>query len=80
MLTAVRPNGSCFAYGPEVQILARQGIYRFDNENFQVTYIQKYPYIYADQNIRSEYLAAGLVPYDPQRVLVHLQSLRHPLR
>jgi hypothetical protein len=76
-------NIGCFSplkriYGCEVQELARQGIHHIDKEDFLTTYIKVRLSIFSDQNIKSGFLATGLVPYNPQRVLSSLTVTKTP--
>ena len=66
------------SYGHEVQALARQGIHHIDKEDFLAIYTKVRPFIFTDQNIKSGFLAGGLVPYDPQRVLSSLPVIKTP--
>jgi hypothetical protein len=74
---------SCYAplkasYGHEVAELARQGIYHVDKEEFLSLYIKARPAVFSSQNIRSGFLATGLIPFDPERVLSSLPVVRTP--
>ena len=53
------------AYGHEVQDLARQGIHHIDKEEFLSIYIKVRLSVFSSQNIKSGFLATGLLPYDP---------------
>ena len=65
-------------YGREVQELARQGIHHIDKEDFLTTYTKVRLSIFSDQNIKSGFLATGLMPCDPQRVLSSLTVTKTP--
>ena len=63
-------NVSCYsplklAYGQEVLNLARQGIHHIDKEEFLYIYKKVRLSVFSNQNIRSGFLATGLLPYDP---------------
>lgn len=66
------------AYGREVQELARQAVYHIDKEDFLQIYIKVRPAVFTEQNIKSGFLATGLIPYDPQRVLSSLTVTKTP--
>ena len=62
------------AYGHEVQDLAGQGIYHVDKVDFLSIYSKIWLFVFSSQNIKSRFLATGLLPYNPQRVLSCFQS------
>ena len=66
------------AYGQEVQDFARQGIYHIDKEDFLLIYLKIRLPVFLSQNIKSGFLATGLLPYDPQRVLSSLPVPKTP--
>jgi DDE superfamily endonuclease len=66
------------AYGLEIQELARQGVFHIDKEDFLLVYAKVRPSVLLEQNIKSGFLATGLVPYDPQRVLSLLPICQTP--
>jgi hypothetical protein len=74
---------SCFSplkrsYGKEVQELVRQGIHHIDKEDFLAIYLKVQPLVFTEQNIKSGFKATGVIPYDPQRVLLSLTVTRTP--
>ena len=73
---------SCFsplkrAYGQEVQKLARHGIHHIDKEDFLSIYIKARTSVFIEQTIKNGFLATGLVPADPERVLSSLTVVNH---
>jgi len=76
-------NVSCYSplkvtYGREVQELARQAVYYINKEDFLQIYIKVRPAVFTEQNIKSGFLATGLIPYNPQRVLSSLIVTKTP--
>ena len=74
---------SCYSplkcvYGREVQDLARQGIYHIDKVDFLLIYSKVRLTVFLSRNIKSGFLATGLLPYNPQRVLSLLSVLKTP--
>jgi hypothetical protein len=74
---------ACYAplkvrYGHKVAELARQGIYHINKEEFLDIYIRVRPAVFTSQTIRSGFLATGLIPYDPDRVLSSLPAIKTP--
>jgi len=74
---------SCYSplktsYGHEVAELARQGVYHVDKEEFLALYQRARPSVFSSQNIKSGFLATGLLPFDPERVLSSLPDIRTP--
>lgn len=65
-------------YGNEVTELARQGIYHIDKIEFLDIYTRVRPAVFSSQNARSGFLATGLIPFDPERVLSLLPVVRTP--
>jgi hypothetical protein len=74
---------SCYSllkasYGHGVAELARKGIYHIDKEEFLALYIQARPLVFSSQNIQSGFLATGLIPFNPKRVLSSLPVVFTP--
>jgi hypothetical protein len=73
---------SCFsplkrAYGSHVQKLARQGVLHIDKVDFLSIYRQVRISVFLKQTIRNGFLATGLMPADPQRVLSSLTVVNY---
>ncbi|CAI6270440.1 unnamed protein product [Periconia digitata] len=66
------------AYGQAIQQLARQHVYHIDKVDFLTTYKQVRDQAITEKNIQAGFLATGLVPYSPERVLSSLPIVRTP--
>jgi hypothetical protein len=66
------------AYGCEVAELARQGVFHIDKLDFLWIYQRIRESVLSDQNIKAGFLATGLIPYSPERVLSSLTVVRTP--
>ena len=66
------------AYGREVAELARQGVFHVDKLDFLWIYSRIRESVLSDQNIKAGFLATGLIPNDPERVLTCLTVVRTP--
>ena len=76
-------NVSCYSplklvYGQEVLNLARQGIHHINKEEFLYIYKKIRLSVFSNQNIKSGFLATGLLPYDSQCVLSSLPVQKTP--
>jgi hypothetical protein len=75
---------SCFAvlkrsYGRQIEDLMRVGVNHIDKSDFLPAYLTARTEALTSNTVRSGFAAAGLVPYDPERVLSKLNSyLRTP--
>jgi hypothetical protein len=67
-----------YAYGGEIQELARQGVFHVDKLDFLQTYTRIWPTVFTQQSIQAGFRAAGLVPASPERVLSSLIVVRTP--
>jgi hypothetical protein len=65
-------------YGHEVAELARQGVYHIDKLEFLWIYPRIRLSVLSDQNIKGGFLATGLIPFSPERVLESLTVVRTP--
>ena len=61
------------AYGTQIGNYIRLGIHHVDKAEFFPVFMQARIQAFSDQNIRSGFAAAGLVPLDPDQVLSTLQ-------
>jgi hypothetical protein len=74
----------CFAglkklYGGEVERLMQAGVNHIDKDDFLNSYKTAHTQAFNSRNIYSNFTAAGLVPYSPERVLSRLNvELRTP--
>ncbi|ORX91339.1 hypothetical protein BCR34DRAFT_436145, partial [Clohesyomyces aquaticus] len=73
----LQPLGvSCYSplrtqYGREVHVnLMRVSVYHIDKEDFLSISTKLRPSVFSNQNIRSKFLATGLLLFNPQRVLL----------
>jgi hypothetical protein len=71
---------SCFgplkkAYGKRIEGLMRLGVNHIDKADFLRIYIEVQDKAMSQSNIKGGFRAAGLVPYNPQRVLADLTPL-----
>jgi hypothetical protein len=74
---------SCFSvlkrvYGQQITELARVYIHHIDTVEFLFVYTRIRRRVFSDQNIKSGFLAPGLIPHDPERVLSQLTVVRTP--
>lgn len=74
---------SCYSplkvlYGHEVQELSRYGVQHVDKEDFLTIYTKVRPSVFTEKSIRNGFLAAGLVRYDPERVISSLPITKTP--
>jgi hypothetical protein len=58
--------------------LARQGVFHVDKQDFLWIYPRIREPVLSDQNIKAGFLATGLIPHDPERVLTCLTVIRTP--
>ena len=70
-------NISCYTplkrvYRHKVQELTRQSVYHINKEDFLSIYVKVRTLIFHEESIKSGFQAAGLVPFNPQRVLSSL--------
>jgi DDE superfamily endonuclease len=74
----------CFAvlkrvYGQQVQSLMRNGVNHIDKQDFLQAYHDAHNKTMTFANIQSSFAATGVLPYDPDRVLIKLNTqLRTP--
>ena len=61
-------------YGRKIGDSIRLGINHIDKEEFLTVYGQIRPAAFSESNIKSSFAAAGLVPYNPDRVLSRLHA------
>jgi hypothetical protein len=66
------------AYGHEVSELARQGVFHVDKLDFLWIYNKIRLTALSDQNIKAGFQATGLIPFNPERVLLNLTVVRTP--
>jgi len=66
------------AYGQEIQELACRSILHIDKDDFLSTYVRIRNVVFTEKNIQSGFLATGLIPSDPERVLSLLTPVRTP--
>ena len=74
---------SCYSplkhtYGYKMQDFAHQRIYHIDKMDFLSIYLKVRPSVFSSQNIKSRFLATGLLPYNPQHILSLLSVLTTP--
>jgi DDE superfamily endonuclease len=60
------------AYSREIQQLIRQGIHHIDKDDFLAAYASIRTLALSETNIKSGFQATGLIPFDPQRILIVL--------
>jgi DDE superfamily endonuclease len=63
------------SYGKQVEGTMRLGINHVDKEEFLMLYVRAHAEAMTKQNIQSGFAAAGLVPFNPQRVLSTLDPV-----
>jgi hypothetical protein len=61
-------------YGAKVQQLMRNGVNHIDKEDFLEAYYAAHLETMSPDNIHSSFAAAGIVPYDPERVFSGLHT------
>ena len=64
-------------YGQRVEELMRLGVNHIDKLEFLPLYQQARTEALHSRNIKAGFAAAGLVPYNPSRVLAHLHAEFH---
>ena len=65
-------------YGHEVADLARQSVYHIDKLDFLWIYKKIRMQALSDSNVKAGFLATGLIPFSPERVLTSLTIVRTP--
>jgi hypothetical protein len=70
---------SCFAvlkrfYGQQIEEYMRNGLNHIDKADFLTAYIMARNESMTTNTVRSGFLATGLVPFDPERVLLKLNT------
>ncbi|EDN06570.1 predicted protein, partial [Histoplasma mississippiense (nom. inval.)] len=65
------------AYGRQVENQMRLGINHIDKEEFLALYPAAQMQALTENNIKSSFRAAGLVPYNPEQVLSRLNTTMH---
>lgn len=65
------------SYGKRIETLMSLGVNQIDKQEFLTTYQQARIEALHQNNIRSSFIATGLVPYDPDRVLSLLHAQSH---
>ena len=70
---------SCFSvlkrlYRQQIERLMRNGVNYIDKQDFLEAYLAAHKETMTSANIHSSFAAAGLVPYDPERVLSKLHT------
>ena len=66
------------AYSRLVQNLARLAIFHVDKADFLGMYRTARTQIFTEKNIRSDFRATGLIPFNPERVLSFLTITKTP--
>jgi hypothetical protein len=63
------------SYGAQIENRMRLGINHISKDEFLPAYYQAHIQAITEKNVRSSFLATGLVPFDPERVLSRLNPI-----
>jgi hypothetical protein len=63
------------AYGRQVEGLMRLGVNHISKEEFLTAYLEAHKASFITSNIQAGFVATGLVPYEPERVLSNLNPV-----